>query len=133
MVAAEFAMILPVLITIVLGAVDFGRFAATYIAVINAARAGGQSAMMNNYTASTLSAWQTAITAAARDEITPQVGATNAANLSVSVTTSTDNGLKRAQVVASYPFTTVVNWRWTGLALPQSVTLQQKVEVRLIR
>ena len=39
-VAVELALILPLLVLIVLGAVDFGRFANTYIAVTNACRAG---------------------------------------------------------------------------------------------
>jgi Flp pilus assembly protein TadG len=131
--AAELAIILPLLVTVVLAAVDFGRFASAYIAVTNAARAGAGYGMMNNYTASTLTAWQAGITRAARDEISPQVGADNAANLTVTITTSTDNGLQRVQVTAGYPFTTVVNWEWTGLGLPSSVTLQQKVEMQLIR
>jgi Flp pilus assembly protein TadG len=38
--ATELAIILPLFITIVLSCVDFGRFAYTYIAVSNAARAG---------------------------------------------------------------------------------------------
>src|SRR2546423_13511130 len=38
--AVELAVLLPVLTTIVLGCVDFGRFAYNYIAVTNAARAG---------------------------------------------------------------------------------------------
>ena len=38
--AVEFALILPLLMTIVLGCVDYGRFAYDYIAVTNAARAG---------------------------------------------------------------------------------------------
>jgi Flp pilus assembly protein TadG len=129
----EFALILPLLVTLVLAATDFGRFASAHIAVTNAARAGAAYGMVNNYTTSTLAAWQAGIVQAARDEISPQVGAVNAANLTVTITTSTDNGLQRVQVTASYPFTTVVNWQWTGLGLPSSLTLQQKVEMRLIR
>ena len=51
--AVELAMILPVLMTIVLGCVDFGRFAYNYIAVTNAARAGASYAIMNNYSPTT--------------------------------------------------------------------------------
>jgi Flp pilus assembly protein TadG len=133
----ELAMILPVLVTVVLAAVDFGRFASTYIAVTNAARAGAEYGMMNNCNmnnSTEVTNWKAAITQAAQDEITPQFGSANAANLSVTITTSTDaNGLSRVQVTASYPFTTVVNWHWTGLGLPSSLTLQQKVEMRIIR
>src|SRR5262245_51604636 len=45
--ATELAVILPLFITIVLGCVDFGRFAYTYIAVSNAARAAAAWEMMN--------------------------------------------------------------------------------------
>jgi Flp pilus assembly protein TadG len=41
--AAELAMILPLMLILVLGCVDFGRFAYSYIAVTNAARAGAAS------------------------------------------------------------------------------------------
>jgi Flp pilus assembly protein TadG len=37
--AVEFALILPLLVTLVLACVDFGQFAYNYIAVTNAARA----------------------------------------------------------------------------------------------
>jgi Flp pilus assembly protein TadG len=132
--AAEFALITPLLVTMVLGAVDFGRFAYNYIAVTNAARAGASYGMMNNYTASTQSAWTAGITQAAKDEMTQQVGSGNIGSLSVTVTTSQDaNGLRRVQVTASYPFTTIVNWQWTGMGLPHTMSLSRKVEMRLIR
>ena len=51
--AVEFAVILPLLVTIVLGCVDFGRFAYNYIALTNAARAGAAFGCMNVYTTAT--------------------------------------------------------------------------------
>jgi len=132
--AMELALLGPLLVTVVLAAVDFGRFAYYYIAVNNASRAGASYGIMNNYTSSTYSTWTGGITQASRDELSQQVGAGNANNLTVTVTTSTDtNKLKRVQVTASYPFTTLVNWQWTGLGLPQSLTLTNKVEMRLVR
>src|SRR5258708_5049151 len=132
--AAELAIILPVLMTLVLGAVDFSRFAYYYIAVTNAARAGSAYACMNNFTSSSSTTWQSNISSAAQDEMRNQVGAGNISNLTVTTTTTTDaNGLKRAQVTASYPFTTIINWQWTGLGIPHTMTLARKVELRLIR
>ncbi|MFL5245748.1 MAG: TadE family protein [Gemmataceae bacterium] len=130
--AAELALILPLLVTMVLGAVDFGRFAYCYIAVTNAARAGAQYACMNNFTASTLTAWKTGVKTAVTDEMTLQVGAGNVP-AQPDPTTSTDNGLKRVQVTAVCNFTTIINWQWTGLGLPNTLTLQRRVEMRLIR
>ena len=132
---AELAIILPLLVTVVLACVDFGRFASAYITATNAARAGAQYGIMNNYTSSTLTTWQTGVKNAALAE----VGAGSSSNLTVlTPTTSTDSttaesGLKRVQVTVQYNFTTVVPWQWTGLGLPSQVTLQQKVEMRMIR
>jgi Flp pilus assembly protein TadG len=130
--AAELALLGPLLVTLVLAAVDVGRFAYFYIAVINAARAGASYAIMNNYSASTYGNWTAGITQAARDEISQQVGLANATNLTVTPLVTTDaNGLKRVKVTASYPFSAVVNWQWFGL--PQSLTLTNNAEMRLIR
>jgi Flp pilus assembly protein TadG len=128
------AVLLPVLVTIVLGCVDFGRFAFNYIAVTNAARAGAAYGAMNNYTTSTYSAWTAGITTAAQNEISQQVGSSNVGNLTVNIAPSTDaNGLKRVKVTTSYPFTTIVSWTWVGLHVPSSVTLSGQAELRLIR
>jgi len=132
--AAELAVIGPLLLTLVLGAVDFGRFAFNYIAVTNAARAGASYGVMNNFTSSSYSTWTAGITQAAKDEMTQQVGSGNIGNLTVSIATSTEgSGVKRVQVTAQYPFTTLVNWQWTGLGLPHSLSMARKVEMRLIR
>ena len=132
--AAELAVIGPLLLTMVLAAVDFGRFAFNYIAVTNAARAGASYAVMNNYTSSTYGTWTAGITQAAKDEMTQQVGTGNIGNLNVTIATSTEgSGVKRVQVTASYPFTTLVNWQWTGLGLPHTINMQRKLEMRLIR
>lgn len=136
--AAELALILPLLVTIVLGAVDFGRFAYNYIAVTNAARAGAASAMMNNYSSSTQSTWLTNITTAARQEMTGQTGY-NSANLNVTSPTSSNGvtlestGLRRVQVTVTYPFQTIVNWNFGIYSIPQNLTLQKTIVVRSIR
>src|SRR5438477_12753384 len=89
--AMEFALMAPVLVTMVLGCVDFGRFAYNYIAVTNAARAGAAYGAMNNYTSSTQTTWTSGITQAAKDAMTQQVGSSNISNLTVTVTPSTDS------------------------------------------
>ncbi len=131
--AAEFALICPLLVTMVLGAVDFGRFAFYYIAVTNAARAGAQYGSMNNYTSSTQTAWQNGIKQAVTDEMSQQVGSGNIPTQPTPTTTTDANGLKRVRVTAVYTFTTVVNWQWTGLGLPHTVNMKRTVEMRLIR
>jgi Flp pilus assembly protein TadG len=133
--ATELALLLPVLVLVVLGCVDFGRFAYNYIAVTNAARAGASYGAMNNYTASTYSTWSAGITQTARDEMSQQVGSGNIGNLKVTVAPPIidANGLRRVRVTASYPFTTVVTWNLGGWGLPSPLTLQQQAEMRLIR
>jgi len=133
--AVELAILLPVLVTLVLGCADLGRFAYNYIAVANAARAGASQGSMNNYTSSTLASWKASVVQAAKDEMTQQVGAANISNLVVTVPDPTQdaNGLRRIRVTVSYPFTTIVDWRWTGLGLPHTLTLQQQAEMRMIR
>src|SRR5574340_571234 len=65
----EFAIILPVLITIVLGCVDFGRFAYTYIAVTNAARVGAGLASCKPYSTDARPQWEAEIRAAVAGEL----------------------------------------------------------------
>jgi Flp pilus assembly protein TadG len=145
--AVELAIVLPLLVTIVLGAVDFGRFAYSYIGVTNAARAGAAYAMMNNYnSASSTSenAWVAGITTAAQQEM---FGPTNYATASPNVTVSSPSlsgttlsgvtidsgGLRRALVTVSYPFNTLVNWNFGIYKIPSSLTLKKSITVRLIR
>src|SRR5438105_4061825 len=66
--AVEFAIVLPVLVTVLLGATDFGRFSYSAIAVANAARAGAAYGSMNSFSSS-VSAWQTGIQNAVTDEM----------------------------------------------------------------
>src|SRR5690349_12288959 len=95
--AVELAVALLVLGPVAFGCVDFGRFAYTYIAVTNAARAGAAYGIMNNYSSSTLGdfstagTWKYGILQAAQAEM-PQL---TSSNLTVP-TPSTANGLIEA-------------------------------------
>lgn len=125
--AVEFVLILPLLTTFVFGAIDFGRFAYTYIAVTNAARAGASYAAMNSYT--TLSTWQTAVQTSATDEMAQQTGFVSA-NLTVTSASYIDGtGLRRVRVTTSYPFQTLVSWP----SIPNTTTLQAKIDMRSVR
>ena len=132
--AVELAILLPLMVLLTLGSVDFGRFAYNFIAVTNAARAGAAYAMMNNYTSTTYNTWVNSVTAAAQAEMTGQAGYIPS-NMTVTapVVTVESSGLRRVQLTVSYPFQTVVNWSWLGLNLPSSVTLQRTIVVRLVR
>lgn len=130
--ALELALILPLLLLVSLLGVDFGRFAATYIALANSARAGAAYACMNNYTPSTQAAWTANVQQAASDEMRNQVGDTNIGNLVVTVSSTPEpTGLRRVLVTTEYPFSMTVNWSWLGL--PRAFTLRHQAEMRLIR
>ncbi len=128
----EFAIIFPLLMLLVLGCVDFGRFAYHYIAVSNAARAGAGYGSMNTYnpaSPSTVAAWQTNTKQAAADELTGQTGF-DATELGISLTTIDEgSGDLRIQVTATYPFRTLIPWP----GIPSSVSLQRTVAMRKIR
>src|SRR5881409_2696600 len=67
--ATELALILPLFLLLVLGAVDFGRFAARSMAVANDSRAGAGFAIMNPYTTTTQAVWTTLMKQAVVDEM----------------------------------------------------------------
>ena len=146
--AAELAIILPVFVTIILGCVDFGRFAYNYIAVSNAVRAGAAWAMMNPPSnmgpgpaagVAVPTGWQTSLTTAVSNEMSLQPGF-QSGSLTVGTVTpvlNADNTTYRFTVTATYPFTTVVTWNFsvfgTTLGIPNSLTLASSVTTRFIR
>jgi Flp pilus assembly protein TadG len=125
----EFALILPLLVTLVLGCVDFGRFAYSYVALTNAAQAGANYATSNSYLAAGASQWTTQVQQEAANEMNQQTGY-NSQNLTVSVSTTLEGvALRRVQVTATYPFKTIVNWP----GISSNVTMSRTVVMRSIR
>jgi Flp pilus assembly protein TadG len=129
-VLVEFALVLPVLVTIVLAAIDFGRFAHSHIAVTNSARVGAGYACMHPYTTGTQSLWQTKIREAVKNEMqgVAHYDDTLLAMNSPQVTTDSD-GQKRVRVEVKYPFQTIVTWPF----VPHSFLMTRAVEMRFIR
>jgi Flp pilus assembly protein TadG len=129
--ATEMGLILPLLMIITLGCVDFGRFAYTYIALTNAARAGAAYGCMNTYSPSTQSMWQDGIRQVAADELTGQTNF-NPAQLTIvppPIREADETDLYKVSITACYPFTTIVNWP----GMPSTVTLKRTVVLRAIR
>jgi Flp pilus assembly protein TadG len=134
--AVELAIILPLFVAIVLGCVDFGRFAYTYIAVSNAARAAAAWEMMNPPGSMTnpSTGWQNQVAQAASDEMSLQPGfQSGSLTTTVATPTSESGGTWRFTVTSSYPFQTLVNWNVSGYGIPHSVTLTRSVTMRGIR
>jgi Flp pilus assembly protein TadG len=132
-ITLEFVVLLPVLLSLMLLTVDFGRFAHTYIAVSNAARAGASIGSFNAATPASKPLWDAAIHQAVADEL-----ATNtwfdAGDLVVAAPVLIDegNGLRRVQVDVTYPFQTLINWPFLpGYSDP--VDLRHVVVMRLVR
>lgn len=131
--AVEFALVLPLMMTLLLGTVDFGRFAYTHIAVTNAARAGAAFGSMNPYSTATQSNWQAQVVQAARDEMFQQTGYVPG-NLAVTVTPVAEaGGLWRVGVQATYPFQTLIQWPGLPGGSGAPITLQRTVVLRAIR
>ena len=139
--AVEIAVVLPLMVTIALGCVDFGRFAYNYINVSNAARAAAAYEMMNppgSYT-SPAASWTTSIQNEATNEMFQKTYVNRPTGFTVTVATPTSNGdgTYRFSVTASYPFQTIVNWNFsmfgTTLGIPQNLTLAKTITMRFIR
>jgi Flp pilus assembly protein TadG len=127
--AVELAIVLPILVTVLLGATDFGRYSYSAIAVANAARSGAAYGSMNSFTSGTQATWQAAVQQAALDELSGSA-AFDTSKLTITVISTTEaSGLRRVSVQTTYPFKTIVNWSY----IPSSFNLQQTVVMRGIR
>jgi Flp pilus assembly protein TadG len=132
-ITLEFVVLLPVLLSLMLFSVDFGRLAQTFICVGNPARAGASIGSFNAATPASKPLWDAAIHQAVTDEF-----ATNtwfdAGDLVVAAPVLIDegNGLRRVQVDVTYPFQTLINWPFLpGYSDP--VDLRHVVVMRLVR
>jgi Flp pilus assembly protein TadG len=126
----EFAIVLALLLTIVLGCIDVGRYAGTSMVVANAAREGAFSAVMTPPSVANQARWQQNIQDAVRGEMAT-VARFDSSLLQVEIvqTTEPDEERSRVRVEVSYPFQTVVPW----VGLPHELTLRRAVEMRVIR
>jgi Flp pilus assembly protein TadG len=125
--AAELAILLPLLVLLLLGSVDLGRFAYTYITVTSAARAGAAFGSMNPYTPNTYTRWQSQVTNAVAADMASLSGFNSS---SVTVAGIPESGsLWRVEVTVPYTFKTILTWP----GIPSSTTVQQKVALRGMR
>lgn len=126
--ALELAIVLPLLVLLLLGACDFGRFAHTQVAVASAARAGAGQASRSQPTVATRAQWEAAIHTAVREELE---GLANfrANRLTVSITSVAESGgTTRASVQVSYPFRTLISWG----TVPDLFTCRETVVFRIM-
>lgn len=127
--AVEFAIVLPILITALLGITDFGRFSYSAIAITNSARCGASFGSMNPFNLSNETIWHANVRQAAIDELS-QSSAFDINKLTVTITNTTESdGLRRVSVRVAYPFETIINWP----LIPAVMNLQQTVVMRGMR
>lgn len=108
--ATEMALVLPVLLTLAIGAVDFARAYTTYNALSNAVRVGAESAATHRLTDLTSESWENRIHTSIQHELqdTPQI---NMSQLSVEIDWySTEADRLRITVSAQVTFQTLVDW-----------------------
>ena len=130
----ETALMLPLLVLLMLLAVDFGRFVTSYISITNACRSGAYYGCFNPVNAATKAAWDANIRQAIENELATNSWF-NPADLTLQTPLIIDEGLlgfRRVEVEISYPFTPVITW----LLLPgynSAHIMTRKVVMRQIR
>jgi hypothetical protein len=116
--------------------VDLGRFAQTYIAVTNAARAGAGVASSNPVTPLTKPLWDMAVRDAVEDELTEGDGSErfdlNLLTIDPPLIIDEGGGLRRVRIEVSYPFQTLINWPFLP-GYNDTLTLRKVVVMRSIR
>ena len=127
--ATEFAVLLPLIITLCLVAVDLGRFAYASIAIGNAARVGAEWGATHRYDVATDSAWRSNLEDAIEAEF-PAVADLDPAQLDTAITITSDSySLQRIDVTAQYSWNTLITWPM----IPRPLLLQHKTVMRRYR
>jgi len=122
--AAELALVLPLLVILIGGCVDFGRFSHVNITVNNAARAGAEFGSTHSCTPPTLTLWQDNVRQAVVSEMAG-LSRFDPARLTVTITLVTEGEHPRVEVEVSYPFETIGQWP----GLPKQLILGRVVSM----
>jgi Flp pilus assembly protein TadG len=127
--ATEFAITVPLLIVLALGAADFGRVFHFREAVSNAARVGAQAAASRGFSSFTRNAWESDVQDSVIEELQnlPSFVVDDAV-VEIAVT-GDGSELFDVAVDVSYPFHTIVAWP----VLPQSILINARVAMRRSR
>ena len=119
----EFALLLPVLLLIVLGAIDFGRLYYSYVSITNGARNGAHYASSSAQATSDLEGIRDAVLGD-----TSGLPDTSPSNPDVGVATGTDGqGRLYADVTVSYTFSVLVPWP----GIPETIDMERTVRARV--
>lgn len=134
-ITVEGAILLPLLMTLALLTVDFGRLAHSFIAVSNAAREGAARGAFTGVTPGSKPLWDAAIEQAARDELAGNGWYEEdvAAVVVAEPTLHNDGpGQRRVSVEVTYPFRTLINWPFLP-GYNDPINLRRVATMRLVR
>jgi len=126
--ALEFAVVLPILVVMLAGTADYGRFAATSVAVTNASRAGAGYGCMHPWDSYTEQSFITTCKAKVEEEFSSAPGF-NRQYLNVQISSEGAWPKGRVRVSVSYPFRTVVNWGF----IPNSISISRTTVLPMVR
>lgn len=127
--ATEAAIVLPVLLTLAIGAVDFGRIFGLSVQLSNAVQAGAESGATHRPTSVNYNSWLTRVRTAVMDDLSDSTDF-NTSQVSIAVDLLTDSqGNQQVYVTANYLFRTIVNWP----LVPNQVPLKSQVIMRQYR
>jgi Flp pilus assembly protein TadG len=126
----EFAIVLVLLLTIVLGCVDFGRYASSYIVLTSAAREGALAGAMNPPGTMGTARWDRVVRDAVLGEMSSVAGFDpNRLTLVAEHATGQQEDRTQVRVQVQYPFQTLVPW----VGIPEQMHLSRTVQMRVIR
>lgn len=129
---AELALLLPVLLLLVLGAIDFGRLYFAYVSVTNASRNAAQYGSFNTIRASDEDCTDGNCLRLAAIADTSNLLNTSATNPDVttepcSAGSLDDQGRECVRITVTYTFETLVPWP----GLPNSIDMSRTVQMRV--
>ncbi len=132
--ALEFAIILPVIVTLLIGMFDYGALAYQTMEVSTAAHAGAEYALKNGFTASAV---QTAVTSATTLTVTASPAPTlekacvTSGAIVVTAGSSCSSGGAPGSYVLVYaqaPFSPIISW--ASFIMPSRVAAQAMVRIQ---
>lgn len=127
-VTLEFAIVLPVLVLMLTGILEFGRVAMLAIPIAEAARVGAMYGAMNPPDPANPSDWAQQCELRTREVLSNQ-GGIDSNLVTVQCTYSTGSPLNRSSVQVRYPFTLLLGW----VSAPNGLAIQRTAVFPVIR
>ncbi|MFN6104210.1 MAG: TadE/TadG family type IV pilus assembly protein [Planctomycetaceae bacterium] len=127
-VALEFAAVLPVMLLVLVGILEFGRVGSLGIRLAQAARAGAEYGAFHPPDQETMADWARVCEARAREVLASEAGV-DLSQFEIQCTYTTGSPLGRVQVVVRHPFPLLAGWS----SAPGNLQLQRSAVLPVIR